>query len=359
MKTQKRILSKLCSILIIVFFTQSLYSQGVVCREVTISGTKNLESKGKKLITGLTTGDSFDKMKVYITYETLAIPNSSNPSTLIYVYSNYKTLGTDYATKIFYNIDEIGLNIYDYCRNLVFHNTFYPETIELSSLLKKSIKTDISFYLDNRIFSHPELKYIDLNGAQKIYLSNSNGNLISDGYNTVILQKELKEMGFYKGKIDGLKGGKTSIAINDYKKALKLDKYNSRFTINEDLHHAKFDDSDDFLKYIEENDNILEFEICLTDNGELSVSGANDLMSIEISTSGQLKLTLTDGTNSYDFKIIEGQKVESNEGCQIERKICFSKRIKRSYTLKCGNNSIETLANGTIKLSSGNFSSTF
>ncbi len=345
----------LITIIFILLFNQTAYTQGVVCENLTIESTGNIQSIGEKLIKkNNVTGNNFNKIKVFITYKTI------KSKTFIYVYSNYKKPGKKYPTKILYNIDEIGLDIYDYCVNLVFDELYYPKTDELSLLLENAINSDIIFYIDNRIFFHSKLKNIDLKNAQNIKLVNKNGHLISNGYEVLKYQTELKKIGFYKGNLDGLKGRKTNSALLNYKKLIKVEKYKVEFKFNRKSYKVKFKSEDDFIKYVDESNELCDLEFCITNNGELSAIGSCGGVSIDISTKGKLKLTLTDGKDSYDFEIIKGKKVVSNKGCLLEEKICFSKNIKTNQNIiKCGENSIEISLNGNIKLSSRNFSTTF
>ncbi|MEP3388585.1 MAG: hypothetical protein ABJO02_10380 [Reichenbachiella sp.] len=377
-----------------------LLAQGTICRTSTIDGTSKLERLGKRIVGYTNTYlDYFDQMMVYITYQDnglyhfykeflpqtgLSVPQGTpideileyfdkeahsdirdtyilykNRFTSIYIYSNYQTYGADFSTKILYNVDEIGLDLYEYCRNLVFHNQGYPETFERSSKLEEAIKNQISFFVDNRIFAHPKLKSFDLRGAESVKLVNKYGSIIPNGFDILLSQKELKKLNLYKGEIDGLDGPGTQGAISAYKNEIGLNKLdNVNIELSENKHKVSFEDSDDFIRYFDEEKFICEAEFCATDD-EATISGNCPFGSIEFSSKGKIIVTIMQGPNSIDFTIVDGKKEQSTSDCSIERKACFGKKAKRSYNFKCGNQSLELSSDGIVKLTSGNISTTF
>lgn len=395
MKPLLKILVSVIALALTTCFT----SYGQVCRAVTIYSTDHLEKKGKTAIRGAqVTGSEFEKIQVYITFEDRQLSHfyklyadygfklSPNPSlsdilrqfpeeeregiiqsywehvngfTNIYIYSNYKTPGFEFPTKIMFNIEEIGLDVIDYCRNIVFHPEAYPETLDLNKRLVDAANSDIKFFIDNRFFEQETLGRIDLEGIKNIQLVNQSGSNIPNGYNLLKTQRQLKELGFYNGSLDGVNGPNTQLALNKYYKSIGVENYKVDVELDEEFHKIKFSDSDEFIQYIDESNNICETELCISYSGEMKASRTCGNATLELSTTGNLKFTLASGEISYDFNVFEGAVPTNLEGCQIERGTCFSKSIKRTYSIKCGDESIEASSSGGVKLSSGNFSTDF
>jgi len=277
--------------------------------------------------------------------------------TFVYVQSNYITPGFTEPTKLFFYVDEIELDIYNYVRNLVFQNDMYPETFELTRDLREAVTNDITFLFDSKVFENSGLKELDLSGIKKVKLVDLKRNKIYEGsvdvYNS---QVELKELGLLAGKPDGVSGPDTRSAIAEYKKLFDVDQYKTEIMLSENKHRILFEQADDFVKYHEKMKDGCEMEFCINEKGEATLYHTCGQVTAEISTKGEMIVTISEGSKSYDFVIINGEKPRSDSGCEIGGTICFRSMFTRNFDLKCGENSFEISSNSSVTLSAGNFS---
>jgi peptidoglycan hydrolase-like protein with peptidoglycan-binding domain len=170
------------------------------------------------------------------------------------------------------------------------------------------------------------------------------------------LQEFLRKNGEYNGKTDGIIGKKSNESISSFKRKHGLEKYDLEMTAGKEKAEIKFKNQREFIDYFKKLDEECNPELCISDGMSISLSNNCIPASFSVSVSEGLKITLEAGGISYDIPIIDINQQDS-DGCQLKRTACFSKTSSKDYSIQCnkGEKSIEVNAT-QASLSFGNLS---
>ncbi len=150
------------------------------------------------------------------------------------------------------------------------------------------------------------------------------------------LREYLKASEDYKGTIDGIIGKKSHESITSFKAKYGLSQYDIETTVLNDNVYVKFKKPKDFIDYYGNLDKECNLELCLSD--EMSISFTNSCFpgSFSVSTSSGVNMTIEAGGISYNLTLIEGEdKSQNKDGCRLSRGACFSRTIEKEYSIEC------------------------
>lgn len=209
----------------------------------------------------------------------------------------------------------------------------------------KSVKTSKKYHPESIILRRE--KWLAANTKEEVIMS----------------QHNLKRLGYYKGKIDGVNGPKSQKAMQQFKNEYNLNNSNFRI-LNESENTVKgnIEKGDDFIDYWKTKSNNIKQKctptLCLH-NDKITISLDFNGVSIELSTKSEISVSFSNEKYTYTKKYNDDldDETQNQEDCDIEWKVCLSKQPDISIDI-C-NYSFNT-SSGSFKISTseGPFSKT-
>ena len=174
----------------------------------------------------------------------------------------------------------------------------------------------------------------------------------------VLSQKSLKDLGYYKGKIDGVFGSNSKRALTEFKKDYNLESTRFGFISNSnnpnDPIKVSIDKGSDFTKLWKENYNFKSEcspSLCFN-NEEIKISLECNNVNIEFSTEKEITVSLTNSSNRKYEKTFNSSSSENQDSdyCKISVEVCLSSTPDFSFSI-C-NISFNASTNGDFKMTS-------
>ncbi|GAB5417042.1 MAG: hypothetical protein Crog4KO_19080 [Crocinitomicaceae bacterium] len=232
-----------------------------------------------------------------------------------------------------------------------------------TALFKEVVENDITFYIDNRLFSNKKfMSQFNIGRIEKVLVVNRYGQIIKNGRQNVEQQVELAKLGYYDDRIDGVIGNNSRTGVQKYKNDFQLTEYNGELILKSDDHRFIFEGSDDFVNYLNKmEEEQVEIEVCITSEG-VSLTRKYKGREITISTSAEMVVTIDNETNDESFSVgftdDSQDDDKENDKCELTSEICFNtlEPIPTiSVGLNCGGNGITSSSDGTMSISSESY----